>query len=404
MSIPMRPILSALLRNRTGALLVALQISIALAVLVNAVYIVKQRIDLIGRPTGIDVANIFVVASTGFARGFNYEGALRDDLAYFRSVPGVIAATPINSLPLSGGGSATMLAIIPGDTVHWLRGNYFEVNEQGLQTLGLHLIAGRNFRPDEVLPPPESSQANVTSQIIVTKAYAQRLFPNGSALGKTVYDAVKDPVTIIGIVDNMMGSWVDDEHPEEVFMMPRAPTGPTVRYLVRTEPGSRDAIMRTVEGHISSSNPNRSINWVRTLERYKDRSYLKDRNMGIFLATVTSLLLAITTLGIFGLATFNVSTRTKQIGTRRAVGARQRDIVRYFLTENWFITTAGVILGCAMALGVGYWLSHEYHLPRVDLYYLVAGVLVLWAIGLLASWQPARRAAKISPAVAARTV
>ena len=107
--------------------------------------------------------------------------------------------------------------------------------------------------------------------------------------------------------------------------------------------------------------------------------------------------------GIFGLATFNVSTRTKQIGTRRAVGARRSDIVRYFLVENWMITTGGIVLGCVMALAVGYWLSSEYHLPRVDLYYLVAGVLVLWGIGTLAAWQPARRAAKVSPALATRT-
>jgi putative ABC transport system permease protein len=118
---------------------------------------------------------------------------------------------------------------------------------------------------------------------------------------------------------------------------------------------------------------------------------------------VTTLLLAITSLGIFGLATFNVSTRTKQIGTRRAVGARRRDIVRYFLVENWLITTGGIVVGCALALAVGYWLAREYHLPRVDLFYLVGGVLVLWGLGTLAAWQPARRAAKVSPALATRT-
>jgi putative ABC transport system permease protein len=98
-----------------------------------------------------------------------------------------------------------------------------------------------------------------------------------------------------------------------------------------------------------------------------------------------------------------VSTRTKQIGTRRAVGARRRDIIRYFLVENWMITSGGILLGCVFALAVGYWLSYEYQLPRVDLYYLVAGVVVLWALGVLAAWQPARRAAKVSPALATRT-
>ena len=75
--------------------------------------------------------------------------------------------------------------------------------------------------------------------------------------------------------------------------------------------------------------------------------------MAVTLSTVTGLVLVFSSLGIFGLATFNVNTRTRQIGTRRAVGARRRDIVRYFLTENWMITTLGVVVGCGLALGVG---------------------------------------------------
>src|SRR5689334_6170139 len=152
MSIPFRPIISALLRNRTGALLVAFQISIALAVLVNAVYIVAGRVQKIGRPTGMDDKNILVISSTGFAQDFDYAASLREDLAYLRSVPGVIAATPVNAVPVSGGGSATSITKTMGDQTHTENGNYFQVDEQGLETLGLRLIAGRNFRADEVLP------------------------------------------------------------------------------------------------------------------------------------------------------------------------------------------------------------------------------------------------------------
>lgn len=404
MSIPFRPILSALLRNRTGAVLVALQISIALAVLVNAVYIVQQRLELIGRPTAIDDANIFVVSSTGFTRDFDTAASMREDLAYMRGVPGIIAATPVNALPLSGGGSATNLNTVPGAPAKGKNGNYFQMDEQGMQTLGLRLIAGRTFTANDVLPASTTVQSSYSSQIIMTKALADALFPAGEALGKTVYDVDDRPMTIIGITESMLGSWVTSDHPNWVFFTPQLPPGTDIRYLVRAEPGRRDALMRTVEDHLSKSDPNRAINYVRSLELYKNRSYLGDRNMGIFLASVTTLLLAITSLGIFGLATFNVSTRTKQIGTRRAVGARRGDIIRYFLVENWLINTGGVFLGCVMALAVGYWLSREYQLPRIDLYYLVGGALLLWAIGLMAAWQPARRAAKVSPALAARTV
>ena len=175
-------------------------------------------------------------------------------------------------------------------------------------------------------------------------------------------------------------------------------------YLVRTQPVQRAALMRVVEEHLARSNPDRVLDWVRPLNFYRDLTYLSDRAMQIYLTTVTALMIAVTSLGIFALATFNVSTRTKQIGTRRAVGARRRDIVRYFLVENGFITGAGVLAGCALALATGYYLSLQYALPRLNLYFLVGGVLVLWALGQLAAWHPARRAAAVPPSVATRTV
>ena len=81
--------------------------------------------------------------------------------------------------------------------------------------------------------------------------------------------------------------------------------------------------------------------------------------MAVYLTVVIVLLLAIAALGVFGLAAFNVSTRTKQIGTRRAVGARRIDIVRYFLVENWLVTTAGVLAGCVLALGARLLAQHD---------------------------------------------
>jgi putative ABC transport system permease protein len=190
-----------------------------------------------------------------------------------------------------------------------------------------------------------------------------------------------------------------------VFFLPRMPDEfIVVRYLVRTRPGERDTVMRLVESHLVQSNPDRVINFVRPLTYFKNLSYLGDSSMEIYLLTVTGLVIAVTCLGVFALATFNVSTRTKQIGTRRALGARRRDIVRYFLVENALIMSAGVLTGCALALAAGYWLSLHYALARLDLYYLLAGVVALWGIGQLAAWQPSHRAATVPPSVATRTV
>jgi len=400
-----RPIASALWRNRTGALLVALQIAIGLAVLVNAVYVVKQRVDKISRPHGLDTENTFVIASTGFGKDFDYEASWREDLAYLRGLPGVVAATLTSAIPLSGSGSSSGFMAQPGEMnpETAVPANTFEVDEQGVAALGIKLSAGRSFEAHEILPATAAFES--TPQAIISKPVAKALFPpNGDALGKTFYDALSRPITVVGVIENMHGSWVGWDKLDYVMLQPRIRSGPGAIYVVRAEPGRRDALMRTVEEKLATTDPNRLLRWVRPLSYFERQAYLDDRNMAIFLTSVTSALLAITALGIFGLATFNVSTRIRQIGTRRAVGARRLDIVRHFLVENWMVTTAGIVVGCGLALAIGYWISVKYELPRLDLYYLVGGMLGIWLIGLFAAWQPARRASAISPAVASRTV
>lgn len=406
MSVPVRPILSALLRNRTGAVLVAMQIAIALAVLVNALYIVVQRAEKMRRPTGIDVDNVMVIASAPFTDRFQNVSSVQEDLAYLRSLPGVTAAAASGAIPLSDGGNNQPLLTTPDAHPHE-NYNSLEVDEQGLAALGVHLVAGRNFTHDEIQPPLTKNDASrFVPQIIIGRALAEHLFPHQDPLGKRVYDSLQQSATIIGVVDPVMGAFPSNDHPDWVFFMPRYPNpfGGGIIYLVRTAPGQRAALIREVEQHLSKSNPDRVIDWVRPLNYFRDLTYLGDRTMQIYLTTVTALMIAVTCLGIFALATFNVATRTKQIGTRRAVGARRGDIVRYFLVENGMITSAGVIAGCALALGTGYYLSLQYALPRLNLYFLVGGVLLLWAIGQVAAWQPARRAAAVPPSVATRTV
>jgi len=136
----------------------------------------------------------------------------------------------------------------------------------------------------------------------------------------------------------------------------------------------------------------------------KAQNYSSDRGMAVLLTTVTLLMITVTAVGIVGLASFNVRRRTKQIGTRRAVGARRRDIVRYFMLENWMITTAGVAVGAVLAFGMNYWLVTTFGLSSIDPLYVPGGMVTLWLLGLLAVAAPARRGAAVSPAVATRTV
>ncbi|MBA3562626.1 MAG: ABC transporter permease [Gammaproteobacteria bacterium] len=397
-----RPILSALLRNRTGAVLIALQIAVTLAVVINAAHIVKQRLDLIGRPTGMDVANIFEVHSFDFAGEFNYRERVRGDLELLRNMPGVRAATVMNQVPLSGGGSSSGYFREPEREGPEVAGNHFTVDEQAVDTLGVSLSAGRNFRLEEI-DYMDLDNVDVDS-VLVTAAFAERLFPDGDALGSTIYSGGGDPLTIIGIIEHMHGSWVDWEELDQVVLLPVYVEQDFVRYVVRTEPGRRDEVLGIVEQKLSELDRERAVRGVRSMEELAAESYRGDRMMAVLLTAVIFLLIAITALGIVGLASFSVKSRTKQIGTRRAIGASRFDIVRYFLVENWLITTGGVILGSVLAVAFNLWLVRTFELPKLDFIYIPLGILALWILGQLAVLGPARRAASIAPAIATRTV
>jgi putative ABC transport system permease protein len=401
----LRPILSALLRNRTGAVLIGMQIAFTLAVLLNAVFIVADRVQAMTRPTGMDVDNIVTAQVWAVRDDTNIEAMIREDLDALRALSRVEAATASNQIPLSGGGWGDTLFSATSDTDGRISGNgaRYQVDHTGLDTLGVTLESGRAFRADEVRwrEPNSSGQPPV---LIITRELADALFPGEDALGRTVYDDLDQPSTVVGIVQQMHGAWVGWDKLGQVILSPEQPSGPLVRYMVRVTPGAAEAMTAAVEQALVARDPGRVVHRVVPMADYRDSSYSRDRAMAVLLVVVTVLLMLVTVLGIVGLASFSVSQRTRQIGTRRAVGARRMHIMRYFLVENWLITTGGVALGTILGVAFNVWLAHEYAIDRLHPLYVPAGVMTLWSIGLLSVLAPARRAARIPPAIATRTV
>lgn len=400
MSLAIRPLISTLRRSPTGALLVALQVAITLAVLVNAAWVATQRIEKLERPTGIDTRNIFAIFVTGTSKRFHLASAESEDLAYLRGVAGVVAATTASGIPLSRNGGTVDYWREAGQRGPAITANQMEMDEQGLKTLGVSLSAGRNFRPDAIRPPGRHTPL---TEIIVTQSLAHALFPHANALGKTVFNAAGTPVTIIGIAHNFMGPQIASRY--RMALRPAfASFGQSYQLLVRTRPGRLNAVMRAAREHIGASHAYGIVDMTLPLIYAKLWFEAKNGTLIVFLALITALMLAVCCVGVFGLGTFNVSTRTKQIGIRRALGARKRDVVAHFMTENALILATGALLGSALALAVGNWLTAHYGVARLDPTYLAVGVVLLCLIGQLAAWQPARRAAAVSPSVATRTV
>jgi len=400
------PIFRALTRNKLGAMLIALQIALTLAIVTNAAYIISERASDIARPSGLDEANTALFITNLFDSNVDQRQLYRDDLDAIRSIPGVLAAAPAQSIPISGSGWGEDLYNDPempsNESISF--GN-FMVDEHGLEAFGLELVAGRNFRPEEV-KVRSFEDIKLPDILIVSQVLADELFPDGDALDKTIWDEPNGerPMRIIGIYDHMQNAWPSSTNVNNTALLPSiAMFGGEMMYVVRSEPGQLQPVMAAVEEYLSG-NRSRIVDIVRSYEEQKRRTYSGDIAMVKLLSVVIATLAGVTGLGIVGLAWFSVTQRQKQIGTRRALGATRRDIVSYFMVENWLITTTGLAIGLVGTLALNWFLDTQYEIGRVPLWYLPLGVVSLWALGLVAVLLPARRAANIPPALATRSV
>jgi len=400
------PIFRTLLRNRLGALLIALQIALTLAVVTNAAFIISQRAADVARPSGLDEANTAIFVTNLFDTGVDQRQLYRDDLEALRTLPGVAAAVSIQSVPISGSGWGEDFYTSPEMTSdESISFGMFMVDEHGLDALDLQLLSGRNFRPEEMIVRSLENM-EFPRVAIVSKALADTLFPDGNALGQTVFDEPngEKPIEIIGIYDHMQNAWPHSDNVDRTALIPAyAMFGGQMMYLVRSEPGRRDAVMAAGEEYLAG-NRGRIVEFVRSYDEQKQRTYGGDIAMIKLMSTVIAALTVVTGLGIVGLAWFSVTQRRKQIGTRRALGATRFDIVRYFMVENWLISTTGLVMGVAAAFALNWFLDTEYSTGRMPLWYLPAGMAALWLLGQLAVLLPARRAASIPPALATRSV
>ena len=400
------PIFRSLLHNKLGALLIALQIALTLAIVTNAMFIIQQRAADIARPTGLDEPNTGLFITTIFDTSLDQMQVMRDDLEALRSIPGVIAAIPTNSVPASGSGWGDGLYVDPEQPSNESTsfGN-FMVDEQGLDAFGLELVAGRNFEPEDMVRMSLEEGNEDPKVILVSQALADTLFPDGDALGKTVFNEAggKRPRQIIGIYDHMQKAWPTSRDIDQTALQPIYMLFGGAMYVLRSEPGQLPRVMKAAEEYLSK-NRSRVIDEVRTFEEQKRRTYSGDIAMVKLLTTVIVVLGGITGLGIVGLAWFSVTQRRKQIGTRRALGATRWDVVRYFLIEIGLIAGAGLVVGVIGTIGLNWFLDTNYEIGRIPLWYLPAGVAVMWLIAQLAVLEPARRASNIPPALATRSV
>jgi len=401
------PIWRAITRNKSSYVLIALQIAATMALMVNAIAIIQERSRMMVRPTGIDEDNIFTFNSTGFDPALDFRTMVAEDLDAMRSLPGVRNAVMTNSTPIRNGGWGQQVQTEPGEDKDSVGSGVYFVDEQGVDTFGVNLVAGRNFDATEIMWfDPEADRA-WPEIIIVSKALGESLFPDtplNEIVGKTVYLNNYEATTIVGVVDRLQASWPGWEYLENASLVPTKRGNTSARYVVRAEPGYRDEVIPQIESMLAAREKGRLIRTTLTMHEIREAAYATDSAMIKLLVFIVSLLTAITSLGIVGLASFSVTRRTRQIGTRRALGATKFAILRYFMLENFLISSVGVTVGAVLGVGVNMLLVQTFNLTPIAWYIIPSAMAALWLVGQLAVYGPAKRASMVSPAIATRTV
>ena len=398
-------IIRALMRNKIGALLIALQIALTMTIIVNAIFMIQDRQVKMLRSSGVDEENTFYLTNTIFGQDYNIQAALQTDLNALRKTPGIVDAIQINAIPLSGGGWSSGVQTEMGEDKDSIGTAIYMVDDHAINAMGLELIAGENFK-DTDIQWRKSGQSTWPDKVIITKALAKSLFPDDwhTALGKTVYISQNQTIQIIGILKQLQAPWNGWDGVERSMLVPFQMESKGNRLFIRTEVGMRDQLIPQIEKMLAESDKGRIIRRLRTMEETRERSYQQHNATNKILTTVIITLTIITGFGIVGLAIFNINRRTKQIGTRRALGATQWQIMRYFMIENLLITTVGIFIGCLGAVALNMWLVKTFELAPINIELLLFVVVSLFIVGQLAVLYPARKASLISPATATRTV
>ncbi|WP_437967378.1 FtsX-like permease family protein [Sorangium sp. So ce260] len=405
------PLVRALARRKTPALLMVLETAFGFAVAVHASGLALHYARAASVPRGIDTRSLLLAVThrdgPSLASRGEHAAAVRRDTEALARVAGVRGAAEATSAPFNVTHRETVEATSPGGprALAWMlddRGGVAEV-------LGLAPLEGRLLAPGDAAPAAGTSAeatAAAATPAVVTRALAARLFPDGRAVGQVVRrSARRRPLVIVGVVPSFRAALGPDPDAESaLFAADGPPLGGTLTYLVRLGQGAEEGAGERVREALERADPRRVV-LVRRLDEGVDLDTGTNRGAGGFALTLIGMMLVVVFLGRIGMASLLVAERRQSIGIRRALGATRADVARLVLAENALLTTAGLAAG-AVALAAlraaARAVAPELEVP-LDLE--AAGVVAaaIWLAGMAAALLPARRASAVSPAEASRS-
>jgi putative ABC transport system permease protein len=387
----------ALRRQKLSALLIAFQTALVLTLVANCVLVVWHVGRIGAAEMGIDIDNIGVVQSIGVVESSAPKSSVASNLIALERLPDVVAAS-FGDIPLAV--SSMKISLHPSMTGA-LKVNSFDGSQGYVKSLGVEVIDGIDVSKG-INGPPVSEPASVYPAMI-TETLRRRLFGDSGGIGQLLY-AGKSRLRVMGIVRELKGQF--QGVPNDSYSLISTETYGVEDfggyYIVRAKPGRLDAVLVRAEEVLRTQNPGH-VQAARTGLAELRQKYL---GQGIWLARVLAvvggILLVAMGLGVGALTASWVAQRRQQIGVRRALGARKRDVLVYFVLENLAIVVPGLCIGLVAAFAVNAWLMRHIEIPALNVANGMCAALLVLVVNQCCALWPALRAASVNPADAIR--
>jgi predicted permease len=387
--------------------LLVVQVSISVVLLVGAGLFLQCLNNLRSVDVGFDPQNLVFVRVDAEGGGLSDERKFQyaqDAMLRLQAVSGVKAATVSKPTLLSGSTSGTAMFVqgrdYAGERARYIAErddiNRVIVAPNYFTTMGIPLISGRGFTNRDDGRAPEVA--------VINEAAARKFFPGENPIGRRFGHSPEGTgnIEIVGVLRDVRYNSLKEQPPPTLYL-PHLQSNPEdLVFSVRTA-GDPANVLSALRAAVSAADPNIPIITIETQISTIERRFAQEKVLAQAYTLFGGIALFVAAIGLFGLMSYNVSRRTREIGIRMAMGAQRKEVLGLVLRESMLLVIAGIAIGIAGALGAGRFVASQlFGLEPTDPTTLMAAIVVMLAVSAAAGYLPARRAARVDPIVALR--
>ena len=392
-------------RNWMRSGLIVSEVALSLMLLVGAGLLIHSFWRLLQTDAGFDPKGVLALdiplSRTTYTKPEQRSAAFQQLIGRMKTLPGVRDASVVSNVPLTDFDVELSFQVEgrepykPGEEAV---ADYTVAGTDYFRTMNINILRGRVFTDQDMANSPEV--------LVVSDAFVKRYFPNEDAIGKRIiFDGPnKTPREIVGVVADVRRNGLDVNVQPEMYASYLQSPERRLNVVIRTDARDASQLIPAARAEIKAFDPNQIIWRTQTLEQLLSTSVAPRRFNMLLLGIFAGVALVLAAVGLYGVMSYSVSWRTREIGIRMALGAKRADVLRLVVRQGMTMTLIGLAIGLVGAFSISRVLRGLLHgVSPTDPFTFVAVSIVLLVVALLACLVPARRATRVDPIIALRT-